>query len=149
MIRSFAERGRVPVPVSRFSGLALIGLMLKLLQDLCTMVRTLVNNRINYNGLMRVRRDLYRKLQALNLGYHHSRPLGDAIYRLSSDTFGFQANLSVLISTAVAVVTRIAMVLILASRNGTVTLLALSVAPFLMAANIRFGRTLKARSAEA
>ncbi|HLU49555.1 MAG TPA: ABC transporter transmembrane domain-containing protein, partial [Planctomycetota bacterium] len=130
-------------------GLALIGLALKVFQDLCTMMRTIVNHRIDYSGLLRVRRDLYRKLQALHLGYHHSRPLGDAIYRLSTDTYGCQAILSVLISTSVAVVTLGSMLFILLSRDVTLTLLALSVTPFLVAANVRFGRTLKACSLEA
>ena len=50
-------------------------------------------NQINYNGLMRVRCDLFRKLQALTWPIHRTQPQGDAIYRLSSDTYGFQAIL--------------------------------------------------------
>ena len=51
---------------------------------------------------MRVRCELFKKLQSLNLAYHKSQPQGDAIYRVSSDTFGFQTILQVLISTLVA-----------------------------------------------
>ena len=31
--------------------------------------------------------DLFQKLRALSLAYHRSQPQGDAIYRLSYDTF--------------------------------------------------------------
>src|SRR3712207_9140438 len=65
-----------------------------------------VSNQINYNGLVRVRCDLYRKLQSLHLAYHKSQPQGDSIYRVGSDTFGFQTLLQVLVQTMVAVVTR-------------------------------------------
>src|SRR5215212_3759249 len=48
--------------VRRIVGLAVIGLVLKLSQDLLGVVQTIVCNQVNYNGLMRVRCDLYRKL---------------------------------------------------------------------------------------
>ncbi|HVX84364.1 MAG TPA: ABC transporter ATP-binding protein [Phycisphaerae bacterium] len=127
-------------------GLAAVGLLLKLTGDVLNVVRTIVTARINYNGLMRVRCDLYRKLQALTLSYHRSQPQGDAIYRLSNDTFGCQAILHTFISTGVAVATLAVMTVILAARNGTLTALALGVAPFLAGANIYYGRRLKAES---
>ena len=48
---------------------------------------------IGYNGhgIKRpsgVRSDLYRQLQSLSIAYHRSRPQGDAIYRISYDTYG-------------------------------------------------------------
>src|SRR5687767_8488975 len=55
-----------PLPDStlgKIVGLALIGLGLKLTQDLLSVLQTILTNTINYNGLMRVRCDLYRKLQ--------------------------------------------------------------------------------------
>lgn len=91
--------------VGRIVGLAAITLVLKLAGDLLNMLRTLLSNRLNYSGLMRVRRDLFRKLQSLSLAYHRRVPLGDAIYRLSTDTFGCQTVLGVFLSTLVAVFT--------------------------------------------
>jgi subfamily B ATP-binding cassette protein MsbA len=72
--------------VGQIIGLGLCGLALKFGQDLLSMLQSVLSNHVNYNGLMRVRCDLYRKLQSLNLAYHKSRPQGDVIYRLSSDT---------------------------------------------------------------
>jgi subfamily B ATP-binding cassette protein MsbA len=141
-----------PLPSSRIgqlTGLAIMGFAIKLAQDLITMVRTLLSNRINYNGLLRVRCDLYRKLQLLNLAYHQSQPQGNAIYRLSTDTFGCQAILGALINTAVAVGTLAVMVWILWSRNASLTLLAMLVAPGLFITNVIFERRLKRRSLEA
>src|SRR3954452_2422717 len=135
-------------PVGRIVGLGVCGLVFKLLQDGLSVAQTIVSNHINYNGLMRVRCELYRKLQSLSLGYHRRRPQGDAIYRVSSDTFGFQTILQVLISTAVACVTLVVMACVLATRSLPLTLAALSIAPPLAVLNVVFGRRLKARSLE-
>ncbi len=140
-----------PLPSTRLGqivGLAVIGLALKLTLDLLTAAQSFVSNQVNYNGLMRVRCDLYRKLQALNLGYHRSQPQGDAIYRLSSDTYGCQNILNVLVSTVVAGITLTVMAVVLGSRSVMLTVLALSIAPLLAVANVVFGRRLKARSLE-
>ena len=140
-----------PLPdgrLGRVVGLAAIGLLLKLTQDVLATCQALIANQVNYNGLMRVRCDLYRKLQALNLAYHRSNPQGDAIYRLSSDTFACQTILQTLIAAVVAAVTLVTMGGVLMSRNVPLTLLALSIAPMLAAANVVFGRRLKQRSLE-
>jgi subfamily B ATP-binding cassette protein MsbA len=129
-------------------GLAVIGFGLKLGVDLLGMIQTVVSNHINYNGLMRVRCDLYKKLQALHLAYHRSQPQGDAIYRLSYDTFGCQTILNVLMSTCVAAVMLAVMTSILASRSLPLTVIAFSLAPVLALVNVIFGRRLKQRSLE-
>lgn len=130
-------------------GLAVIGLLMKGAQELLNMARTVVNNQINYNGLMRVRCDLYRKLQALNLSYHKSQPQGDAIFRLSTDAYGCQAILGVFISTYIAIFSLVFILWTLLSRHVGLTFIALSIAPPLMTANVIFGRRLKRRTLEA
>ncbi len=134
--------------IGKIFGLALIGLLLKLLQDLCGTAQTVVCNQINYAGLMRVRCDLYRKLQSLHLAYHRSQSLGDSIYRLSSDTYGCQTVLNVLVSAVAAAATLIVMTGILSTRSVPLTALAFSVAPLLAVLNVVFGRRLKRRSLE-
>src|SRR4051812_39261797 len=119
--------------VGQIVGLGVCGLVLKFLQDILSMVQTIVTNHINYNGLMRVRCELYRKLQSLTLSYHKSQPQGDAIYRVSSDTFGFQTILQVLISTLVACVTLVVMACVLMTKSVPLTLAALSISPPLVA----------------
>ena len=74
------------------------------------------------------------------------RPQGDAIYRLSSDTFACQTILQTLIAADVATVTLVTMGCVLMTRSVPLTLAALSIAPFLAAANVIFGRRLKKRS---
>jgi ABC-type multidrug transport system fused ATPase/permease subunit len=134
--------------VGQIIGLAVAGLILKFLQDLLGAAQTLVSSQVNYNGLLRVRCDLYRKLQALSVSYHKSQPQGDAIFRLSSDTFGCQTILGVAVSTFVAVGTLAVMSCVLATRSLPLTLLAFSIVPPLAAANIVFGQRLKRRSVE-
>ena len=112
------------------------------------MAQAVVANKINYNGVMRVRCDLYRKLQVLNLGYRKSRPQGDAIYRLSSDTFACQTILQTLIAALVAGVTLLTMACVLWTRSAPLTVAALSIASALAVANVVFGRRLKERSIE-
>jgi ABC-type multidrug transport system fused ATPase/permease subunit len=129
-------------------GLATIGLALKLCIECLSAAQTIVSNHLNYNGLIRVRRDLYRKLQALHLAYHRSQPQGDAIYRLNADTFGCQTILQVLVNTVVAAGTLVAMTLVLATRNLPLTLLAFSIAPVLAGANLFFGRRFRERALE-
>lgn len=132
--------------VGQIVGLAAGGLLIKALQDLLSAAQTIVSNQVNYNGLVRVRCDLYRKLQAMGVSYHKSQPLGDVIYRLSSDTFGCQTILGVVISTTVAGLTLVVMTLVLATRSVPLTLIAFSIMPPLAAANIFFGQRLKQRS---
>ncbi len=135
--------------VGQVVGLAAAALGLRLLLELLNLARTMVTHRINYNGLMRVRCDLFSKLQQLSLAYHKSQPQGDALYRLSSDTAGCSSILHVLIATVVAAVTLAAMIVIMLSRSVSLTLVALSVAGPLIAANFWFGRTFKSRAIEA
>src|SRR3954453_21206604 len=141
-----------PLPTSytgQIIGLAVITLLLRLVQECASRLRGLVSLRIAYSGLVRVRCDLFRKLQAQSLSYHHSQPQGDAIYRLITDTFGCQTILNVVIDLTVAGFMLLIMIYILASRNTLLTLAALSVSPFLLAANIFYGRLLSRRTKSA
>jgi len=84
--------------VRQIIALAIITFVLRLLQELFTMGRTLANIRVGYSGLMRARCDLFNKLQQLSLAYYKSQPQGDAIYRLSQDVYGLQAILNVIVN---------------------------------------------------
>jgi subfamily B ATP-binding cassette protein MsbA len=116
------------------------------LQELLGMAQRLISAYVGYNGLIRVRCDLFRKLQQLSLGYHKSQPQGDAIYRLSYDTGGFQTILTVLInSVLVSAVTLIIMAWIMLQMNKPLTLITLSVAPILLWTTKIFAGPLKQR----
>lgn len=129
-------------PLLRIAGLAAIALALRLLQELLNVARKLLRMRIEYNGVLRVRCDLFRKLQALHLGYHRSQPVGDGIFRLTTDTFGSVLVLGVLLSVLFAVVTLAFILGLQFARSAILTLIALGAVPPLMWANVRFGRRL-------
>src|SRR5687767_3185252 len=123
-------------PVESLGGqiivLAGLTLLLRVVQELLSMWQTLVKINIGYNGLVRVRCDLFRKLQELSLSYHRSRPQGDAIYRLSYDTTGFQGAVNTVTGILVNVVTLITMAAIMFTMNWKLALAAMSVAPLLL-----------------
>ncbi len=135
--------------LAQIAGLAVAALLLRLAQEVLNLARGFLNHRVGYRGLTRVRCDLFRKLQELSLSFHKGQPQGDVIYRLSTDAGSMQAILNVLIQTLVACVTLAVMVGVLLSRSVTLTLLALTVAPPLLLANVVFGRMLHRRCTEA
>lgn len=141
-----------PLPdglLGRIAGLAAIALALRLTQEALGVARTLLGLHLGYGGLTRLRCDLYRKLQALHLGYHRAQPEGDALYRLNQDATGLQGLLQVATSVVGAVLSLVVMLWIMASRSGALTLIALSVLPPLVWANVRYGRLLKDKCSEA
>jgi ATP-binding cassette, subfamily B, bacterial len=133
-------------PVKRIIGLGIMALLLRFAHELVAMARRLLSPRIHYNGLLRVRGDLYRKLQGMHLDYHRSRPMSDSLFRLTTDTLGFQAVLTVMINLLVAGITLSVIVGLLMGRNGALTLIALSIAPPLMWVNVFFGRRLREKT---
>jgi subfamily B ATP-binding cassette protein MsbA len=126
-------------------GLASIGFAMKFLQDLIGSTTAANWNLINWRGTQRVRADLFRKLQRLQLEFHRSRPQGDTIYRVTQDTWGLQFILGVLINTTVAVVTLCVGVWILFSMNSRLALAALSIAPLLVLTNLLWTKKLTKR----
>ena len=133
-------------PLGQILTLAAITLGLHLAQALLSMWQTLLKIRIGYNGLVRVRCDLFRKLQELSLSYHRSKPQGDAIYRLSYDTSSFQGAVNTVTGILVNVVTLITMAAIMLTMNWRLALVAMSVAPLLYFTIRYFGKRLKQHS---
>ncbi|NEQ24425.1 MAG: ABC transporter ATP-binding protein [Microcoleus sp. SIO2G3] len=132
--------------LNRIFGMAIIGMMIRILSDTVIMLRKMLNYRIQYNGTMRVRTELYDKLQALSLGWHGSQSQGDAIYRLSYDSLGPWGVIDVLIGSTAASVTLTAMIGIMLSRHVLLTVFALSFTPLLILANWYFEGKIKRRA---
>jgi len=130
--------------------LVLAGAMLaiRLLHEILRPAQTLLNIRIGYTGMMRVRNDLFRKLQALSLSYHKSQPQGDAIYRLSYDTLGFQGVLNTLVGIAINGITLLSMTAIMLLMNVKLTVVSLAVVPFVYFAIRWYGNVLKQKYIE-
>ena len=127
-------------PVKRIIGLAIVALLLRVGHELIATGLRLVTPRIHYNGLLRVRCDLYRKLQAMHIDYHRSHPMGDSLFRLTNDSLGFPGILTVITNLLFSVLTLCGVLAALATRSIPLTLFALAVAPPLLWANIVFGR---------
>lgn len=129
-------------------GLVAIGLVLQIIGYTAWLARNMINYHLNYWGTTRVRADLFAKLQRLDLAWHHSRPQGDSIYRLTTDAFGPWGIVDIIIGTAVAAVTLTVMTAILVSRSAPLTFAAYSVAPLILWSNWRFGMRIHQRALE-
>jgi len=127
--------------------LGIVTLLLRLAQEVLSMVQTLLGIKVGYQGLMKVRCDLFRKLQELSLAYHRSQPQGDAIYRLSYDAFGFQTILNLAVQTIlVSALTLVMMLWIMLSMSWQLTLIALAVVPALLWASWHYGKIFREKS---
>ncbi|MBD2013306.1 ABC transporter ATP-binding protein [Microcoleus sp. FACHB-53] len=134
--------------LNQIFGMALVAMMLRILSDTVIMLRKMLNYRIQYNGTLRVRTELYDKMQALSLGWHGSRSQGDAIYRLSYDSLGPWGVIDTLIGSTAASVTLTAMIWIMLSRHVLLTVFALSFTPLLLLANWYFEGRIRRRAFE-
>ena len=134
--------------LGRVIGLALVWLLLKGLLETTMLCRMMINNRLKYAGTARVRTQLFDHLLRQDLAYHRARPLGDLIYRVTTDAWGFFGVLDTFIGAAVSGVTLVAVTWVMLSQNVAVTVVTLAVAPpALVVINLYFGRTLRRTSA--
>ncbi len=137
-------------PLAVIFGLTGFFLTLKLLEESLRMGQTFLSIRVGYGALMRVRCDLFRKLQELSLAYHKSQPQGDAIYRLSWDTYGVQTIVQGFIqSVVVNSLTLVWMTVIMLQANWRLTLVSLAVAPLLYWSTKFYGKILQRKATEA
>lgn len=80
-----------------------------------------------------LRRRLYAHLQHLSLSFHARAGVGDLLYRVTGDTYAIQTlTMNGLFPVASALLLLGGMVLVMARLNGTLTLVALLVAPALL-----------------
>jgi subfamily B ATP-binding cassette protein MsbA len=134
--------------LNQIFGMAFVAMIIRILSDTVFMLRKMLNYRIQYNGTLRVRTELYDKMQALSLGWHGSRSQGDAIYRLSYDSLGPWGVIDTLIGSTAASVTLTAMIWIMLSRHVLLTVFALSFTPLLLLANWYFEGRIRRRAFE-
>ena len=140
-----------PLPhhiLAQVIGLMVIALALKIIRDFMTLARNLVNRRIEFNGLVRVRYALFQKLQTLGPEYHTKLPQGDGLYRVTSDANGFKDIFNILLNTSFSAVRLIMMIVIMLSRSVPLTIFALSVFPVLMLINGICGPRIRRSAAE-
>ncbi|WP_424363403.1 ABC transporter ATP-binding protein [Methylocystis parvus] len=137
-----------PDKPGQIMGLVLIGLAFQVVGYAAWMARMMINAYLSAWGTTRVRANLFGKLQRLDLAYHQSRPLGDSLYRLTTDAFGPWGIVDITIGTSVASVTLTVMTAIMLSRNVGLTVAAFAVAPLILWSNWRFGLRIHQRALE-
>ena len=133
-------------PAWTVGGLAGVALGIALLKEGLQMVQTFLSIQIGYHGELRVRGDLYQKLQAMSLMFHKSQPQGDLIYRLTKDTGGFGGLYKVFTGVLVNGLTLGFMLWFMLTINWKLTLIALGVVPVLLWAIRHFGKRMHDRS---
>ncbi|MDB5358597.1 MAG: transporter related [Phycisphaerales bacterium] len=135
--------------VSQIVTLAVITLLLRLFQELIGLWQGYYKIVIGYDGLLRIRCDLYRKFQELSLAYHRARPQGDAIYRLSYDAYAVQGAFNVVQGIFVNAIILVCMCVIMMSMNWKLGLIAMSVMPILYGTIKYYGSVLTSTSLRA
>ncbi|HSZ58940.1 MAG TPA: ABC transporter ATP-binding protein [Tepidisphaeraceae bacterium] len=136
-------------PVQQIVLLAATMLVLRLLSEAIGLAHGFYKIRIGYNGILRVRCDLFRQLQRLSLSFHRVRAQGDLIYRLGSDTNGFVAAFNVVFGIVVNAITLLFMGWIMFAMNWRLALVAVSITPFLFWAIRKYGGVLTQTSVKA
>ena len=140
-----------PLPKGRLGqaiGITLIMMVLKVAQDGLTFLKSIVNRKVEFGGLIRVRSELFRHLHRLGPDYHKRATQGDTIYRMTFDANGFKDVLNVLVNTGCSAVRLAMMVAVMATRSVSLTAVALSIFPALILINRKCGPHLRRRSAD-
>jgi ATP-binding cassette subfamily B protein/subfamily B ATP-binding cassette protein MsbA len=121
----------------------LIFLLRALLGMVCTAVSTAFGQRMVYD----LAEDRFRHVQRLSLLFHSRRALGDLVGRVTGDTYCLQVLLgTTLLPLLQALLSLVAMFLILWELDPTLTLLSLGVVPALGLLIVLFGGPMKQRS---
>ncbi|HSU69582.1 MAG TPA: ABC transporter ATP-binding protein [Tepidisphaeraceae bacterium] len=124
-------------------------LALRLIGEAIGFAQGFLKIRIGYNGLLRVRCELFSHLQRLSLSFYRSRAQGDLIYRLNIDTQGFVAAYNVVQGILINVITLVFMTWIMFAMNWRLALVAVSIMPVLFIAIRKYGGVLTRTSIRA
>src|ERR1041385_6374700 len=92
-----------------------------------------------------VAEDLFARLQQRSLTFHKRTPVGDLMGRVTVDSWCvYQMVDNLLVTPAHALFTMAAMIVLMAQMNGRLTLIALVLAPLMVAASFLMGKPLRA-----
>ena len=125
--------------------LALLTLLIRLGQEVLKLAHTMTQHSLNYGVLLRVRHDLFARLQSMTPLEHGRMPEGDAVYRLCFDAGGPSSIVNTLIAAAIACLLLIALTATMLATSVSLTLITLAVTPVLVTANLWYGRVLRQR----
>jgi ATP-binding cassette subfamily B protein/subfamily B ATP-binding cassette protein MsbA len=114
---------------------------------LMTMATMSASVRLGQRMVFDLGADLFAHLQRLSLLFHSRRAVGDTIARVTGDAYGLQILVnSALLPLFQSGITLIAMFAVMWHLDPTMTLLAMSVVPFLAVAIKVFGHSMQTRS---
>ncbi len=120
------------VRVRALAAIVVIGLVTQFAHQLVLMLHTRLHTRIGQDMVYALRARLFSHLQSLSLAHHDRTPRGDTVYRLEADaTCIEQLLLKGLFPVAFSAVTLAVMFSVLASIDGPLALVAMSIAPLL------------------
>jgi ATP-binding cassette subfamily B protein/subfamily B ATP-binding cassette protein MsbA len=126
-------------------GTVLIFLLGTLTNVIYTYCSLLLGQRMTYS----LATDLFAHLQRLSILFHHRKPVGDLISRVTGDSWCVNTLVTDAIVPAIqALVTLVAMFVVMWNLQPTLTLLALGVAPFFLIVIKVLGGPIKDRSRE-
>jgi ATP-binding cassette, subfamily B, bacterial len=113
------------------------------------MIQTVASVRAGQRMVYDLAADLFLHLQRLSVLFHSRRPVGDTMARVTGDPYGVQMFVNgVLIPLVQALATLAAMFWVMWRLHPAMTLLSLSIVPFLALAIAVFGRPMRERSRE-
>jgi ATP-binding cassette, subfamily B, bacterial len=102
---------------------------------------TIVGRRLVYD----VAEDLFAGLQRRSLTFHKRTPVGDLMGRVTTDSWCvYQIVDTLIVTPSHALLTMLAMIVLMAQLNGRLTLIALALAPLMVAASFLMGKPLRA-----
>lgn len=133
-------------PLYRLLGLAAWGLLLRLLDQAIWVSRVMINNRIKYKGVSRVRNQLHHHLLALGSDFYRNRSQGDLLYRSQTDVWGFFEVLNVFIGSLAAVVSFLWFGIYLVVKHRLLGATAFAVFPFMLITYRFFGSRIRERA---
>jgi subfamily B ATP-binding cassette protein MsbA len=128
--------------VGQVVGMAMIFLALRVSHELTMLFREMINRRMKYAGTARVRTQLFDHLTSLNIAHHQDRSQGDVLFRVTVDSYGFFDILNTFIGAATSVFTIVFVAVLMFSLQSSLAMVALTITPLLLLANLYFGRTI-------
>jgi ATP-binding cassette subfamily B protein len=120
-----------------------------LIGSLVSAVSTTVSLRFSQRMTYDLAADLFLHLQKLSLIFHSRRSVGDLMSRVTGDSYCVQTLVNgAMLPVLQSIVTLVMMFVIMWNLEPTITLLSLSVAPFLYLSIRLFGKSMKTRGKE-
>jgi ATP-binding cassette subfamily B protein/subfamily B ATP-binding cassette protein MsbA len=106
---------------------------------------TVAWTRVGRQTVYDLARDVFAHVQRRSLRFHAKHPIGDSLSRIAGDTWSVYTVVdSVLFAPGHALVTIVALVVVMAGLDPRLTMVSLAVAPFMAASAWAFGRPLRA-----